>query len=111
MLFDQILQQFPERLTLRLLLQNPGDVPRNGIGSSGLDFPVDPRQLIRGQADGNLRPGHTSIIPPVRWSSPSSEISSPVNHSGSPGIGDEGTCRYLARALVLIPILNNRGRL
>ena len=65
MLFDQIAQQRPERLALLVLRQDLCDVARNRVGSSGSDFPVDPRQLLPGQTDRDLRPGHTRIIPLV----------------------------------------------
>ena len=45
--------------------QDLRNVTRNRVGSSGSNFPVDSRQLILGQADCDLRPGHTSIIPLV----------------------------------------------
>jgi hypothetical protein len=64
-LFDQIPQQCPERLALLVFREDPGNVTRNRLGSPGSDFPVDSRQLILGQADSDLRPGHTSIIPLV----------------------------------------------
>ena len=41
MLFHQITQKRPERVTLFLFLQNAGNVPRNRIRSSGAHFPVD----------------------------------------------------------------------
>ena len=69
-LFDQILHQFPERLAFLLFLQDPGNVTRNRIGSSGFDFPVDSRQLILGQTDGDLRSGDTSIIPFLSYQPP-----------------------------------------
>lgn len=65
MLLDKIPQQCPQRLALLVFRQDPGNVTRNRIGSSGPDFPVDSRQLILGQADSDLRPGHTRIIPLV----------------------------------------------
>lgn len=66
MLFDQIPQQCLERLTPVLFLQDASNITRNRIGSSGADFPADFYQLIFGQTDGDLRSGHTGIIPLVR---------------------------------------------
>ena len=65
MLFDQIEKQYPEGFPLFLFRQHLGNVTRHRISSSGTDFPVDPGELILGQSDRNLRPRHTSIIPPV----------------------------------------------
>jgi hypothetical protein len=62
-LFDQIPQQWPERLALLMFRQDPGNVIRHRIGSSGTDFPLDSGELFLGQTDGDLRLGHTSIIP------------------------------------------------
>ena len=63
MLFDQIPQQCPQRLAFLVFRQDPGNVTRNRIGSSGTDFPVDSRELIHWQSDRDFRPGHTNIIP------------------------------------------------
>ena len=45
--------------------QDLGNVTRHGIRSSGTDFPVDSSELLLRQTDGDLRPGHTRIIPLV----------------------------------------------
>ncbi len=63
MLSDQIPQQCPERLALLLFRQDLCDVARNRIRPAGTDFLVNSRELILGQSNGDLRPGHTSIIP------------------------------------------------
>ena len=63
MLFDQIAKERPEGVTLFLFRQGAGDIARNRIRSSGADLPVDSRKLMLRQADGDLRLGHTSIIP------------------------------------------------
>ena len=63
MLFDQVPQQFSQRLASLLLRQYPGNVTGNRTCSPGTDFPVDPRDLILGQTDRDLRLGHTNIIP------------------------------------------------
>lgn len=65
-LFGQIAQQCPQGLAFFMFRQDLGNVTRHGIRSSGTHFPVDPGELMRGQTDGDLRPGHTSIIPRVR---------------------------------------------
>ena len=69
MLFDQIAKQDPEGVTLFLFRQSAGNIARNRICSSGADLPVDSLKLMLRQANGDLRPGHTNIIPllaPVR---------------------------------------------
>jgi hypothetical protein len=63
MLFDQVSQQRPQGLAFLVFRQNLGNVTRNRIRPSGANFPVDSRELIRWQADRDLRPGHTTIIP------------------------------------------------
>jgi hypothetical protein len=64
-LFDQIPQQCPERLTPFVFRQYSGDITRDRIGSSGAHFPVDFYQLLLRQTDGDFRLGHTRIIPPL----------------------------------------------
>ena len=63
MLCNQIAKKCPERVTLFLFCQNAGNIARNRIRFSGADFAVHSGELMLRQADGNLRPGHTNIIP------------------------------------------------
>lgn len=63
MLFDQVPQQGPERLAFLVFRQDPGNVARDRIGSSGSHFPVDSGQLILRQTNRDFGPGHTVIIP------------------------------------------------
>jgi hypothetical protein len=63
MLFDQIAKERPEGVTLLPFRQDAGNIARNRSCSSGADFPVDSGKLILRQANGDLRPGHTNIIP------------------------------------------------
>jgi len=65
MLFYQVAKERPEGVTLFLFRQGAGNIARNRICSSGADFPVDSRKLLLRQANGDLRPGHTNIIPLV----------------------------------------------
>ena len=65
MLFDQIAKKRPEGVALFLFRQDAGNIARNRIRSSGSNFPVDSGELMFRQADGDLRHGHTNIIPPV----------------------------------------------
>lgn len=65
MLFDQIAKKPPEGVALFLFREDTRNIARNRICSSGTDFPVDSGQLILRQTDGDLRHGHTDIIPPV----------------------------------------------
>ena len=44
MLFDQVAQQYTERLASLLFGQDLGNVTRNRIGTSGSNFAVDSRQ-------------------------------------------------------------------
>ena len=70
MLFDQIAKKRPEGVALFLFRQDASNIARNRICSSGADFPVDSRELMLRQANGDLRPGHTNIIPlvaPAKW--------------------------------------------
>jgi len=64
-LFGQIAQECSQGLASFMLRQGLGNVTRHGIRSAGTHFPVDPGELMRGQTDGDLRSGHTSIIPRV----------------------------------------------
>ncbi len=66
MLFDQIAQQTPQRFALFMFRKDSGNVTGHRIRSSGSDFPVGSGELIPGQTDGDLRSGHTIIIPPAR---------------------------------------------
>lgn len=63
MLFDQIAQQLAKRLAFLVFRQDPSDVARDRIGSSGSHLPVHSCELIFGQTDCDFRPGHTIIIP------------------------------------------------
>ena len=63
MLFDQVAQKRPEGVALFLFRQNAGNIARDRIGSSGTDLPLDSGELMLRQADGDLRSGHTTIIP------------------------------------------------
>ena len=63
MLFNQIVKKRPEGVTLFLFRQDAGNIARNRICSSGADFPVDSGELMFRQANGDLRRGHTTIIP------------------------------------------------
>ena len=63
MLFDQIAKKRPEGVTPFLFRQNAGNIARNRICSSGADFPMYSGELMFRQADGDLRPCHTNIIP------------------------------------------------
>ena len=51
MLFDQIAKKRPEGVTLFLFRQDPGNIARNRIWSSGTDFPVDSGELLLRQAN------------------------------------------------------------
>ena len=65
MLFHQIVKKRPEGVTLFLFRQDAGNIARNRICSSGADLPADSGELIFRQANGDLRRGHTNIIPVV----------------------------------------------
>jgi hypothetical protein len=65
MLFDQIAKKRPEGVTPFLFRQDAGNIARNRICSSGADFPMYSGELMFRQADGDLRRGHTNIIPVV----------------------------------------------
>ena len=65
MLFDQIAKKRPEGVTLFLFRQDAGNIAGNRTCSAGADFPVDLGKLMLRQANGDLRLGHTIIIPLV----------------------------------------------
>ena len=63
MLLDEFPQQCSKRLAPFVFLQHTRNVTRDRIGASGADFAMDSHQLILRQTDGDLRSGHTRIIP------------------------------------------------
>ena len=65
-LFNEIPQQCPKRLAPFVFRQHMGNVTRHRLGPPSSNFAVDSHQLILGQTDGNLRPGHTRTIPLVK---------------------------------------------
>ena len=65
MLFNQIAKKRPEGVSLFLFRQDAGNIARNRICSSGVDFLVDSGELMLRQTDGDLCLGHTNIIPPI----------------------------------------------
>jgi hypothetical protein len=63
MFLDQIAKKCPEGVASFLFRQHTGNIARNRIGSSGTNLAVDSGELMLRQADGDFRPGHTTIIP------------------------------------------------
>jgi len=65
MLLDQIAKKRAEGVAPFLFREDLSNIARNRIRPPGEDFPVNPVELMLGQADRDLRPGHTIIIPLV----------------------------------------------
>src|SRR5580692_7945009 len=107
MLFDQIAKKRPEGVPLLLFRQDAGNIARNRICSSGADFTADSGKLMLRQANGNLRPGHTSIIPlPERPNELSSQLRSLKSFKRRPTCEAAAQARGLGQA-VYRPILQS----